>query len=208
MMYGGPYRRYRRQMRRAFRGRHGGYPVMFPIPYESLSLVTLAAFSRWAYRNRSAFGPFAITAALFVTAVNLYHHHPGATTVIATATGLVVMVMAFPRRLPDRWPGGRKLARLLAKVWDTCGIGRPVERAYATAVIATAGRMAGRSRRGRPNHEAAANGRDHRDICSRYSVVGTPATACPGPRVAHDPVLAEPGREYGTARLPHHVHRC
>ncbi len=139
MMYGGPYRRYRRQMRRAFRGRHGGYPVMFPIPYESLSLVTLAAFSRWAYRNRSVFGPFAITAAAYLTAVNLHRHHPGATTVIATATGLVVMVMAFPRRLPDRWPGGRKLARLLAKVWDTCGIGRPVERAYATAVIAAAG---------------------------------------------------------------------
>ncbi len=139
MTYGNPYRRYRRQMRRAFRGRHGGYPVMFPIPYESLSLVALAAFSRWAYRNRSAFGPFAITAALFVTATNLHHHHPGATAIVATVTGLVITVMAFPRRLPDWWPGGGKLARLLARLWDKCGIGRTIERAYAGTVIATAG---------------------------------------------------------------------
>jgi len=138
-MYGDPYRRYRRQMRRAYRGRHGGYPVPFPIPYESLSLVALAAFSRWAYRNRSAFGPFAIAAAEFATAANLHHHHPGSAALGAVVTGFVVSVMAFPGSLLARWPGGGKLARLLAKVWDRCGIGRPIERGYAAAVIATSG---------------------------------------------------------------------
>jgi len=139
MMYGGPYRRYRRQMRRAFRGRHGGYPVPFPIPYESLSLVALAAFSRWAYRNRSAFLPFAITAAAFLTGVNLHHHHPGATAVIATVTGVAVSLLAMPRRLLARTSTGQKAARLLARAWDNCGIGRTIERVYTAAVIATAG---------------------------------------------------------------------
>ncbi len=139
MMHGNPYRRYRRQMRRAFRGRHGGYPVLFPIPYESLSLVALAAFSRWAYRNRSAFLPFTITAAAFLAAVNMHDHHTGSAAVIAAVTGFAVAVMALPGRLLRRWPGGAKLGRLLARVWDTCGIGRTIERTYAATVIATAG---------------------------------------------------------------------
>ncbi len=62
-------------VRRAFRGRRGGYPVLFRVPRESLSLIALAAFSRWAYRNRSAFLPITITAAAFAVAVILHWHH-------------------------------------------------------------------------------------------------------------------------------------
>jgi S-DNA-T family DNA segregation ATPase FtsK/SpoIIIE len=134
-----PYRHYRRQMRRAFRGRHGGYPVLFPIPYEPLGWIALAAFSRWAYRNRSAFLPFAITAAAFLDAVYLRHHHRGWWITIAAVTTLATIVLGIPHRVLWARPAGKIAASLLAKAWEKCGIDRPAERAYFTAVIATTG---------------------------------------------------------------------
>ena len=83
MTYRDPYRRHRRQMRRAFRGRHGGYPVPFPIPYEPLGLIMAAAIARWAYRNRSAFLPFVITGAAFIAAAYWHAHHPGWSVLMA-----------------------------------------------------------------------------------------------------------------------------
>lgn len=139
MMARDPYRRYRRQMRRAFRGRHGGYPVLFPIPYEPLGWIAFAAFSRWAYRNRSAFLPFAITAAAFLTAAELHHHHRGWWITIAGITSTATFVLGIPHRLLWAQPAGKVAAGLLARAWEKCGIDRPAERAYFTAVIATTG---------------------------------------------------------------------
>lgn len=134
-----PYRRYRRQMRRAFRGRHGGYPVPFPIPYEPLGWIALAAFSRWAYRHRSAFLPFAITTAAFLTAGYLYHHHRGWWIIVAAVTLTATIVLGIPHRFLWAYPAGKITASLLARTWEKCGIGRPAERAYIAAVIATTG---------------------------------------------------------------------
>lgn len=139
MMYRDPYRRYRRQMRRTFRGRRGGYPVLFPIPYEPLGLIAAAAFSRWAYRNRSAFLPFGIAAAAFLTAVNLHDHHRAWWAVIAGITGLAVFVLGIPHRILWTIPAGTITSKGLARAWEKCGIDRPAERAYVTTVIAATG---------------------------------------------------------------------
>src|SRR5215471_11045353 len=120
MMGRDPYRRYRRQMRRAFRGRHGGYPVMFPIPYEPVGWIALAAFSRWAYRNRSAFLPFALTIAAFVTAAT-HHHHRGWWITIAAITVLATFVLGIPHRILWTKPAGKIAAGLLARAWKKCG---------------------------------------------------------------------------------------
>src|SRR5690348_6780139 len=113
MMGRDPYRRYRRQMRRAFRGRHGGYPVLFPIPYEPLGWIAFAAFSRWAYRNRSAFLPFAITAAAFVAAADLHSHHQRWWITIAGITAVATMVLGIPHRALWARPAGKIAAGLL-----------------------------------------------------------------------------------------------
>jgi len=138
-MYRDPYRRYRRQMRRAFRGRHGGYPVLFPIPYESLWLVAAAAFSRCAYRNRSAFLPFGVMVAAYVAAASLHSQHRAWWPMVAGVTGLAVFVLGIPHRFLWAKPAGRIAAGVLARAWEKCGIDRPAERIYATTVIAVAG---------------------------------------------------------------------
>jgi DNA segregation ATPase FtsK/SpoIIIE, S-DNA-T family len=120
-------------------GRHGGYPVLFPIPYEPLGWIALAAFSRWAYRNRSAFLPFAITAAAFLGAVYLHHHHREWWITIAAATTATTMVLGVPHRMLWAKPAGKIAVGLLTWAWEKCGIDRPAERAYFTAVIATTG---------------------------------------------------------------------
>jgi S-DNA-T family DNA segregation ATPase FtsK/SpoIIIE len=139
-MYRDPYRRYRRQMRRTFRGRRGGaFPVMFPIPCEPLSLVAAAALSRWIFRNRSAFLPFAVTVAAFLTAANLHSRYRAWWPLLAGVTFLVVFVLAIPHRLWWKTPAGKTTAGLLTQTWEKCGIDRPAERAYITAVIAAYG---------------------------------------------------------------------
>jgi S-DNA-T family DNA segregation ATPase FtsK/SpoIIIE len=127
-------------MRRALRGHHGGYPVPFlPISYEPLGLVLAAAIARCAYRNRSAFGPFAITGAAFVAAAYWHVHHPGWSILIAMMTGLTVFVLGIPHRYLWSKPAGKITTSLLARAWEKCGIDRPAERGYATTVIAVAG---------------------------------------------------------------------
>ncbi|HEV2375164.1 MAG TPA: FtsK/SpoIIIE domain-containing protein [Streptosporangiaceae bacterium] len=139
MSHRDPYRRYRRDMRRAFRGRRGGYPVLFPAPYEPWWPVVAAAVGRWAYRHRSAFLPFLVTAAAFIAAAELHHGHRAAWPVIAGITGLAVVVLGIPHRILWTRPAGRITAGLLARTWEKCGIDRPAERAYVTAIIAVSG---------------------------------------------------------------------
>jgi len=134
-----PYRRYRRQMRRAFQSRHGDYPILFPIPYEPLGWIALAAFSRWAYRNRSAFLPFVITAAAFWTAADLHAHHRGWWVAIASITAVAAVVLGTPHTFLWAKPAGKIAAGLLTRAWEKCGIDRASERAYFTAVIVTTG---------------------------------------------------------------------
>lgn len=139
MRYRDPYRHYRRQMRRGFRGRRDNYPVMFLPPNEPWGLIVAAAIGRWAYRNRSAFLPLDIALAAFVGAVIIRNHHHGRWVAVALITAAVSIVLAIPHRLMWASPAGRIPAGLLARAWEACGIDRPAERAYATAVIAVTG---------------------------------------------------------------------
>ncbi len=139
MMHHDPYRRYRRRMRRHGRNRYGEYPVLLIGPDEPLSLIAAAAFGRWVYRHRSAFMPFVIAAAAFVTAASAHAHHAHYWLVTATLTVLVTILLAIPHRTVWTRPAGRITAGLLSRVWQAWGIERPEERAYAALVIATTG---------------------------------------------------------------------
>jgi S-DNA-T family DNA segregation ATPase FtsK/SpoIIIE len=135
-----PYRHYRRHMRRGWRTRHGGYPLIVPqIPYEPLGFIALAAVSRWAYRHRSAFWPFAITGATFITARILHRHHPHWWIPVVALTFIVIIFLGLPHRLIWAMPGREKTGNILARAWEACGITRPAERAYATTITAVTG---------------------------------------------------------------------
>jgi S-DNA-T family DNA segregation ATPase FtsK/SpoIIIE len=139
MTYRDPYRRYRRRIRRHGRNRYGEYPVLLIGPDEPLSLIAAAALGRWAYRHRSAFWPFIIAAAAFITAGTVHHHHARYWLLAAVVTVLVTVLLTIPHRMVWTKPAGRITAGLLARLWQACGIDRPTERAYAASVIATTG---------------------------------------------------------------------
>jgi S-DNA-T family DNA segregation ATPase FtsK/SpoIIIE len=134
-----PYRRYRRQMSRNYRSRHGGYPVIFSAPYEPIVLMALAALGRLAYRHRSAFLPFIIAGPVFVVAAVLHRDHPGAWPLITAVTVTVTFILGMPHRV--MWPGqsGHMAAGLVTRLWEACGISRLAERVYAAVSIAAGG---------------------------------------------------------------------
>src|SRR6266851_4927171 len=139
MKYRDPYRHYRRQARRGWRGRRDGYPIMFIGTGEPLSLIAAAALGRLLYRHRSAFAPFAITSAAFIAAEMIHRHHPRYWLAVAGVTAAVTILAGIPHRLLWASPAGRFTATGLTRVWEACGIDRPIERGYATAVIAVTG---------------------------------------------------------------------
>jgi S-DNA-T family DNA segregation ATPase FtsK/SpoIIIE len=139
MMYRDPYRHYRRRMRRGWRGRRDGYPMVFIGPEESLFLIAAAALGRWAYRHRSAFLPLAIMAGAFIAAGIIRQHHPGWWISVALITAAVTIILSVPNRIMWATPAGRITAGILARAWQACGIDRPTERAYAATVMAVAG---------------------------------------------------------------------
>lgn len=63
-----PYRRQIHRARRAMRKGDNPFQVVILGPDEPLGLVVLAAISRRAWRNRTAFVPFGITLAAFAVA--------------------------------------------------------------------------------------------------------------------------------------------
>jgi S-DNA-T family DNA segregation ATPase FtsK/SpoIIIE len=112
---------------------------MFMEPGEPAGLIVAAALGRWAYRHRSAFLPFVITGAAVIAADVIRRHHPGAWIAAVTVTAAVTIVAGIPHRILWARPAGRITAGILARAWEACGIDRPAERAYATAVIAVTG---------------------------------------------------------------------
>jgi DNA segregation ATPase FtsK/SpoIIIE, S-DNA-T family len=138
-MYRDPYRRYRRQTRRSWRGRRDPFPVMFYDPGEPLGLIMAAALARWAYRHRSAFWPFAIMAGAFLAAGLAHPQHARIWVLTALGTVLVTFLAAIPHRLRWASPAARVTAGLITRMWEACGIARPAERAYAAAVFAVTG---------------------------------------------------------------------
>jgi DNA segregation ATPase FtsK/SpoIIIE, S-DNA-T family len=137
MMGRDPYRSYRRRMRRSLR--RDGFPVMFLPLGEPLGLIAAAAFGRWAYRHRSAFLPFGIATAAFILAAIVHAHHAGLWVLAAVVTLVTAPVLGMPHRIMWARPAGRITAGILARAWEACGIDRPAERAYATAVATVTG---------------------------------------------------------------------
>jgi hypothetical protein len=147
-----PYRHYRRAMRRRFRSRLGGYPILIPPPYEPVAAMMFAGFARVLYRHRSAFMPFAVTGAAFILAAIVHRHHPGMWVLPAVVTLAAGLVLGVPHRLLWAAPPRNITAGIVTRVWEACGITRPAERAYVTAVVVTGGGWLSAAIAGRAAH--------------------------------------------------------
>jgi DNA segregation ATPase FtsK/SpoIIIE, S-DNA-T family len=134
-----PYRRGARRARRAMRRGEPTYPVMVIGPDEPVILLALAALARFAFRHRSAFAPFLLAGAVFVTAAPTHRHHTGWWIPVTAVTALVSVLLGAPYRRLHRYPVLRGPADLMVRLWKACGIDRPIERGYAALVIATTG---------------------------------------------------------------------
>jgi S-DNA-T family DNA segregation ATPase FtsK/SpoIIIE len=128
-------------MRRGYNSRRSHYPVILPVDYgyQPVAIIALAAIGRAAYRHRSAFRPFLITAADFIAAAVLHQDHPGSWTAVAAITATTTVVLGMPRRLLWNTTGRKIRAGVITRAWEACGIDRAIERAYAGTVIAAAG---------------------------------------------------------------------
>jgi S-DNA-T family DNA segregation ATPase FtsK/SpoIIIE len=101
--------------------------------------MAFAALARVLYRHRSAFRPFAVTAAAFILAAIIHRHHPGYWVIAAVVTAAAGGFLGMPHRLIWAQPGRDMRAGWITRAWEACGISRPAERAYVTAVAVTAG---------------------------------------------------------------------
>jgi S-DNA-T family DNA segregation ATPase FtsK/SpoIIIE len=128
-------------MRRSYGSRHGRYPVVMldTYRYQPLGIIAMAAVARVAYRHRSAFLPFIVTASVFIAAVILHQDHPGAWVTVAALTGICGVFLGIPHRMLWNTSGRKIRAGFLIRAWEACGITRVAERAYATVVTVTAG---------------------------------------------------------------------
>ena len=69
----------------------------------------------------------------------MHPHHARYWLLVAGITVLVAVVLGIPHRLIWSRPGGKFTAGVLMRLWETCGIDRGIERAYAATVIAVTG---------------------------------------------------------------------
>ncbi len=132
-----PYRQYRRYARRSWR--RGNAPVLLVGTGEPLGLIAFAAFSKWAYRHRSAFAPFLITAADYAAAAYTHRHHPHYWIPVLVLTLMTAIVAGMPHRILWAHPSMKFTAGLISRAWLACGIDRTAERIYATTVITACG---------------------------------------------------------------------
>jgi S-DNA-T family DNA segregation ATPase FtsK/SpoIIIE len=135
-----PYRRHMRRMQREMRKNGDNpYAVLIVGPNEPFGLIVLAAIGRWVYRHRSALYPFWFALAAFIAAGAAHGHHAQWWIPVTAITTVITALLAFPHSILRRHPAGRRTARVLAWIWEKCGIDRAAERAYAGTVIATVG---------------------------------------------------------------------
>jgi S-DNA-T family DNA segregation ATPase FtsK/SpoIIIE len=136
-----PYRRQMRRMRRVTRNGSNSnpYAVVILDTEEPFGFIVLGMIGTWAFRHRSAFAPFGITLAAFMTAAITHPHHARYWIPVTALTAAATAVLGFPLPLLGRHPAGRRITRALSWAWERCGIGRAIERAYAALVIAATG---------------------------------------------------------------------
>jgi S-DNA-T family DNA segregation ATPase FtsK/SpoIIIE len=128
-------------MRRHWGARHGRYPIVIAgdLGYQPPGLIAAAALGRLIYRHRSAFLPFLITAAAFILAADLHRRHPGYWIAAAGITAAAACFLAIPHQLLWGNPPGKPAGGFIVRAWEACGISRPAERAYVTAVTVACG---------------------------------------------------------------------
>jgi S-DNA-T family DNA segregation ATPase FtsK/SpoIIIE len=80
-----------------------------------------------------------ITAAAFILAAALHRHHPGYWIAAAGVTAAAACFLAIPHRLLRGNPPGKPTGGVIVRAWEACGISRPAERAYITAVVLASG---------------------------------------------------------------------
>jgi DNA segregation ATPase FtsK/SpoIIIE, S-DNA-T family len=134
-----PYRRHMRRMRRQMRKDGNPYGMFIVSPAEPWGYLIASALARWAFRHRSAFAPFNVALAVFIAAGVAHWQHRGWWVPMTIATSVATSLLGFPHSVLRRTRAGRVIARVLARAWAMCGIDRASERAYAAAIIATAG---------------------------------------------------------------------
>jgi S-DNA-T family DNA segregation ATPase FtsK/SpoIIIE len=134
-----PYRRQIRRARRATRNGENPFQLVILGPDEPLGLIALAVISRWAWRHRTAFAPFAITLAAFAVAAYTHPHHARYWLLVAGITILATVILGMPHKIQWARPAGKITAGALTRLWEKCGIDRGIERAYAATVIAVTG---------------------------------------------------------------------
>jgi DNA segregation ATPase FtsK/SpoIIIE, S-DNA-T family len=134
------YRHYRDSRRYARRSlRRGAFPVMLIGTSEPVGLIALAALGKWLFRHRSAFLPFTVTAAAFIAAAIIHRHHQHWWIATLAITSIVTVILGIPHRIIRAHPTVKFTAGLISRAWQACGIDRPAERIYATAIIAVCG---------------------------------------------------------------------
>jgi S-DNA-T family DNA segregation ATPase FtsK/SpoIIIE len=134
-----PYRRAARRARRAIRKGEQPYPMMMFGPGEPLGAIAAEVIGRWLYRHRSAFVPFLVAGAAFITAALAHPRHSRYWLLVAMATVLGTVLLGISHQLWWSTPAGKHAAGFLARMWAACGIDRATERAYAACAVAVTG---------------------------------------------------------------------
>jgi S-DNA-T family DNA segregation ATPase FtsK/SpoIIIE len=108
-------------------------------PEEPFGYVILSALARFAWRHRSAFAPFNVALAAFITASAAHWKHPEWWVPMAISTAVLAALLGFPHSILRRNRAGALISGILARAWALCGMDRAAERGYAATVIATIG---------------------------------------------------------------------
>ena len=135
---------YRQMRRRARQARRAGMEPMMVINSgdqfpEPLGIIIVSALGRLAFRHRSVVAPVWVALAAFIAASAAHGHHARWWVPVTAVTAVTTVLVAFPLPVLRRHPAGRRIAGALSRLWEKCGVGRAIERAYAAAITATAG---------------------------------------------------------------------
>ena len=139
MMRRDPYRHYRRAMRRGFRSRHGAYPILVPRPMSRSRPWPSRHWPGWPTGTGRHSCRSLLPAPRSSSRLSCIKHHPGIWVLVAVVTVAAGIVTGVPHRLLWAMPARKVTAGIITRVWEACGITRPAERAYVTAVVVTGG---------------------------------------------------------------------
>jgi hypothetical protein len=113
-----------RRAGRSWRNRDGAYPLLIIGPDEPAGLIIAGIIARWAWRHRSAFLPFTVTASVFAVAAYIHPHHARWWITMACVTVFGAVLLGIPHRLLWTRPAGQFTAGFVFRVVDLAGGGK------------------------------------------------------------------------------------